>query len=116
MSVSSVTANATSAGNTQASAREPLPQPAPLASAETGKKAGTAAGESAGKNPEKPAAIQIAGEKYLSIQFDRESNRFVFMSIEKSTGKVLEQYPAEEALRQIAYFRDLTGLTLDTGA
>ena len=115
MSVSSVSSTTANAGNTLLSGNEALPQPGPLKSAETEKKADTGAVEGSEKKSEKPAPIQIAEDKYLSIQFDESSNRYVFMSIEKSTGKVLDQYPAEDALRQIAYFRDLTGLTLDTG-
>jgi uncharacterized FlaG/YvyC family protein len=117
MSVSSVSSTMASAGNIPDGVRDPLPRSGPLtSSADKEKRADTGTRDRSDNKPEKPAAIQIAKDKYLSIQFDKESNRYVFMSIEKLTGKVLEQYPAEDALRQIAFFRDITGLTLDTGA
>lgn len=109
MSVSNVTVTGTSAGFTQAGVREPVSKSVLPPSSEVQNKPDTAPAP-------QPAPPQFTENTYLSIAFDKESNRYVFRSVDKSSGRVINQYPAEDVLRHIAYFRDITGLTVDTGA
>jgi flagellar protein FlaG len=52
----------------------------------------------------------------LSIALDADLNRFIYRSIDKTTGEVIGQYPAEEILRAIKYLREVEGLVVDERA
>jgi len=49
----------------------------------------------------------------MSIDVDKGSGRFVYKSIDKQTGDVDRQWPAETILRMLAFFRELDGLLYD---
>lgn len=51
----------------------------------------------------------------LRIEHDKTTDRYVFMSIDKTSGEVMRQYPTEAMLAQIARVRQLTGLAIDIG-
>ncbi len=68
------------------------------------------------------AAIQAIDPEFnpdtsrLSIDLDADLNRFIYRSIDKVTGEVVGQYPAEEILRTIKYLREVEGLIVDERA
>lgn len=62
-----------------------------------------------------PPAIQ-ASNTTLTIERDEATDRYVFRTVDKSTGEVIRQYPTEQMLSLFARARRLTGLTIDTGA
>lgn len=49
----------------------------------------------------------------LSIDVDDSSGLFVYKGIDKTTGEVVSQFPAEEILALIAYYREAEGLVVD---
>lgn len=49
----------------------------------------------------------------LSIEENRETGHFVYRSVDKKSGEVLKQWPEEEILRLIEFFRDLEGILVD---
>lgn len=49
----------------------------------------------------------------LRIEHDEASGRFVIQSVDKDTGEVVQQFPPEEILAMIAYFREIEGLAVD---
>lgn len=46
----------------------------------------------------------------LRIEVDDGSGRFVYQSIDIETGDVLNQFPAEEILKQLAFLRERNGV------
>ncbi len=49
----------------------------------------------------------------LRIQRDQDSDRYVYQGIDKITGEVQSQWPAETILRMLGFFRQLEGLLVD---
>lgn len=49
----------------------------------------------------------------LQIEHDEGSGLFVYRAIDRDTGEVVRQYPADEILRFISYFRESEGLVVD---
>ncbi len=49
----------------------------------------------------------------LSIVRDETTGRYVFKSVDQNTGEVIQQYPTEQMLTQIARLRQIVGLTVD---
>lgn len=49
----------------------------------------------------------------LQIEHDEGSGLFVYRAIDKDTGEVVRQYPTDEILRFISYFRESEGLVVD---
>ena len=49
----------------------------------------------------------------LSIDIDDDSGLFVYKSIDKQSGEVISQFPAEEVLALIAYYREAEGIVVD---
>jgi uncharacterized FlaG/YvyC family protein len=49
----------------------------------------------------------------LSIDHDAFVQAFVYRSIDKQTGEVIQQWPGEDALRLRRYLRQLAGLVVD---
>ncbi len=49
----------------------------------------------------------------LRIEQDAGSGNYVYKGIDKETGEVKKQWPAEEILRMHAFFRALDGLRVD---
>lgn len=46
----------------------------------------------------------------LRIDLDTESGRFVYQGIDVKTGEVVTQFPAEEVLKQLAFYREQSGI------
>ncbi len=49
----------------------------------------------------------------LRVRFDAPSARYVYLTVDSSSGEVEGQYPAQESLRRIARMRQIAGLALD---
>lgn len=58
----------------------------------------------------------IGGNTTLRIEEDQISGRIVYSAIDKDTGEVVRQFPAEEILRSIRFLRLLTGVMVDRSA
>ena len=52
----------------------------------------------------------------LEISVHDDTGRFIYRAVHKDTGEVLHQYPADEVLRQLAYYRNLEGIVVDETA
>ncbi|MCC3860801.1 flagellar protein FlaG [Pseudemcibacter aquimaris] len=52
----------------------------------------------------------------LSIDVDDGSGLFVYKGIDKKSGEVVSQFPAEEILALISYYREAEGLVVDETA
>ena len=59
---------------------------------------------------------RVPSNSHLQIIQDDEAGRFVYRVLDAETGEILSQYPADEALRELAFWRDLKGLSVDTSA
>ncbi len=68
------------------------------------------------------AALNARLEKLLStnlrlqIDRDRETGHFIYKSIDIKTGELHRQFPAEDILRMLKFFRELDGLLFDAEA
>lgn len=62
---------------------------------------------------EKQLETLIGAKLKLAIKFDDELDRFIIQGVDKSTGKVVEQYPPKQFIEQVKMFREIAGLTLD---
>ena len=49
----------------------------------------------------------------LRVENDKDSGKYVYKSVDKYTGEVKRQWPAEDVLRLLAFFRELDGLLFD---
>ena len=63
----------------------------------------------------KALSLKSADTK-LSIAVDDESGLFVYKGIDKNSGEVVSQFPAEQVLALIAYYREAEGLVVDETA
>lgn len=61
---------------------------------------------------DKALSLQSANIK-LSIDVDDESGLFVYKGIDKQSGEVVSQFPAEEILALIASYREKEGIVVD---
>lgn len=52
----------------------------------------------------------------LQIDRDHDTGRFVYKAIDSQTGELKTQFPAEEVLRMLAFFKELDGLLYDEQA
>ncbi len=52
----------------------------------------------------------------LRIEADKGTDNFVYKSIDRKTGEVAKQWPAEEILRMMAFFNELDGVLIDKRA
>ncbi len=52
----------------------------------------------------------------LEISLHDDTGKFIYRVVHKDTGEVLHQYPADEVLRQLAYYRNLEGIVVDETA
>ncbi len=62
------------------------------------------------KQPNKPQTLRPG------IQFNDDAARFVYLGINSSTQEVERQFPTEQELRQLAFFRDSRGVLIDEDA
>jgi flagellar protein FlaG len=56
---------------------------------------------------------QQAPNTKLSIEHDDDSGRTIYKAIDIKSGEVIHQFPSEEIIKFIAYYRDKEGLVLD---
>ena len=63
----------------------------------------------------KALSLKSADTK-LSIDVDDGTGLFVYKSVDKNSGEVISQFPAEEVLALIAYYREAEGLVVDENA
>ena len=59
---------------------------------------------------------QLPANSRLQILQHEETGTFVYRTVDVETGEVVNQYPADEVLRRMAYWHELTGLAVDTSA
>ncbi len=59
---------------------------------------------------------QTPANSRLEISVHDDTGRFIYRAVHKDTGEVLHQYPADEVLRQLAYYRNLEGIVVDETA
>lgn len=52
----------------------------------------------------------------LRIEKDKGSNLFVYQSVNPKSGEVVSQYPTEQILQFISYYREKEGLAVDQSA
>lgn len=61
----------------------------------------------------KEMAPQPTNVSRLSIEHDAFVQAFVYRSVDKQTGEVVDQYPGEDQLRLRRYMREMAGLVVD---
>lgn len=52
----------------------------------------------------------------LQIEHDENAGRFVYKVVDRESGEVEDQFPAEEMLKILAYYRQLEGIIVDDEA
>lgn len=52
----------------------------------------------------------------VRVENDKDTGKYVYQSVDKVTGEVKRQWPAEQILRMLAFFRELDGLLYDQQA
>ena len=57
---------------------------------------------------------RVPSNSHLQIVRHDETGTFVYRVLDAETGEIVSQYPADEALRELAFWRDLKGLSVDT--
>lgn len=50
----------------------------------------------------------------LSIEQDEEAGVFVYKAVNRATGEVIRQYPTEEMLKLMSYYRETEGLSVNS--
>lgn len=50
----------------------------------------------------------------LSIVHDKQTDLFIYKSVDRDSGEVVRQYPADEILRFIAFVRQSEGIVVDS--
>lgn len=50
----------------------------------------------------------------LQIIQDKDTNLYVYKSIDRDTGETVRQFPAEQILKFLAFFREAKGLVVDS--
>lgn len=53
------------------------------------------------------------GKSQLRIEEDQETEKFIYKSIDRETGEVLNQWPSEDVLRMAKFLRQLQGTIVD---
>ena len=104
--------------------RKTTPAPTPTRKTETGR-------DPAGFEPVVPGTIQDSFEKAaelleefipeaeqlantrLRIDRDDETGRFIYLSVDDESGEVIRQFPPENIIKFLSYYRGLEGLLLD---
>jgi len=52
----------------------------------------------------------------LQIEHDENAGRFVYKVVDRESGEIEDQFPAEEMLKILAYYRQLEGIVVDDEA
>ncbi|MBV1933497.1 MAG: flagellar protein FlaG [Parvibaculaceae bacterium] len=55
----------------------------------------------------------LQDNEYMNVEFDDDTKRVVFQSIDRTSGDVVNQYPSEEMLTLVAHFRQTVGVFTD---
>jgi len=55
----------------------------------------------------------LQDNEYMNVEFDDDTKRVVFQSIDRTSGKVVNQFPSEEMLSLVAHFRQTVGVFTD---
>lgn len=55
----------------------------------------------------------LKDNEYMNVEFDDDTKRVVFQSIDRTSGKVINQFPSEEMLSLVAHFRQTVGVFSD---
>jgi uncharacterized FlaG/YvyC family protein len=55
----------------------------------------------------------IPSNTRLRIDHDDEANSFVYKAVDPKTGEVLNQFPPEQILKVVAFFRKTQGIVVD---
>lgn len=55
----------------------------------------------------------LQDNQYMNVEFDGDTKRVVFQSIDRTSGDVVNQYPSEEMLTLVAHFRQTVGVFTD---
>lgn len=55
----------------------------------------------------------LKDNEYMNVEFDDDTQRVVFQSIDRTSGEVVNQFPSEEMLSLIAHFRQTIGVFSD---
>jgi flagellar protein FlaG len=57
--------------------------------------------------------FEQTSDTHLRIDKDEETGRFVYYNVDKESGEVVRQFPPENILKFLSYYRGLEGLILD---
>ena len=49
----------------------------------------------------------------LRIDRDESSGNFIYQSVDEETGEVIRQFPSEEILKVLSFYRELEGIAVD---
>jgi len=49
----------------------------------------------------------------MNVEFDDDTKRVVFQSVDRTSGEVINQFPSEEMLTLVAHFRQTVGVFTD---
>lgn len=52
----------------------------------------------------------------LRIDIDESSGNFIYQSVDETSGEVIRQFPSEEILKFLSFYRELEGLAVDESA
>ncbi len=55
----------------------------------------------------------LEDNEYMNVEFDDDTKRVVFQSIDRTSGEIVNQYPSEEMLTLVAHFRQTVGVFTD---
>ena len=52
----------------------------------------------------------------LRIDRDEDSGNFIYQSVDEDSGEVIRQFPSEEILKMLSFYRELEGIAVDDTA
>jgi flagellar protein FlaG len=55
----------------------------------------------------------LKDNEYMNVEFDDDTKRVVFQSVDRTSGEVINQFPSEEMLTLVAHFRQTVGVFTD---
>lgn len=55
----------------------------------------------------------LKDNEYMNVEFDDDTKRVVFQSVDRTSGEVINQFPSEEMLSLVAHFRQTVGIFTD---
>ncbi|MCF6293836.1 MAG: flagellar protein FlaG [Robiginitomaculum sp.] len=63
--------------------------------------------------PAKPKHPALENNARLTIEKDHETGKYVYKSVNRDTGEVINQWPREKMLKAIAAYKNTSGLIID---